>query len=111
MLALRARLIGVVLLGVSAASAWFFGLRPLHAAQGGAEELSVPVKLFLFAPMSLVAGVFLIVGGRAVGEAFSGPPVGRTQHLIVWSMFGIALVLGAASYLWLTARLDALGYS
>jgi hypothetical protein len=56
----------------------------------------------------------MIVGGGRVGEAMMGPPRTKKQHLIVWSMFALALALalaaGAAGWWWMDAELDALGY-
>jgi hypothetical protein len=100
--ALKARLLGIAITVAGLATAWFFGVRPLQAAAAVAPEIEFQMKLFLVAPMA--------IGGSSVGEAFSGPPVGRQQHLIVWTMFSLALVAGGFSYWWFEGQLSALGY-
>jgi hypothetical protein len=106
----KARLVGVALIAIGVAAAWFFGLRPLQEAAAGAKEVSYQMKLFVAAPLAIVAGLFLLAGGAPVGEAFSGPPVGRRQHLIVWPMFVLAMAAGAVAWWWFDAQLRALGY-
>lgn len=108
--ALRPRLFGLALIAAGAAIAWFFGLRPLEAAAAGAPEVQFQMKLFIVAPLAIISGLFLMVGGKPVSAAMSGPPVGRQQHLIVWTMFGSAMAAGALAYFWFDSRLDALGY-
>lgn len=107
--ALKSRLLGLAMIAAGAALAWFFGIRPLHAAAAGAKEVSYDIKLFVAAPLAIVAGLFLLVGGAPVGEAFSGPPRGR-DHLVVWPMFVIAMAAGGLAYWWFDARLHALGF-
>jgi hypothetical protein len=109
-ISLRSRLIGLGITAIGLAFAWFFGFRPLQAAAAGASEVEFQIKLFVAAPLAIVSGLFLMLGGQPVGEAMSGPPVGRQQHLIVWSMFLIAMAAGGASYYWFDAKLHALGY-
>jgi hypothetical protein len=107
---LRARLLGIAFIAAGAALAWFFGLRPLQQAAAGAREISYDVKLFVAAPLAIVAGLCLLIGGAPVGEAFAGPPRGRRQHLIVWPMFAVAMAAGGLAFWWFDARLHALGY-
>ena len=45
-----------------------------------------------------------------MAEAFSGPPAGRQQHLIVWSAFAIAILAGGLAFWWFQAELHKLGY-
>ena len=107
---LKWRLIGFFFLAGGIALAWFFALRPLQLAQEGAKQVSFQMKLFVAAPMAMVLGLFLIVGGAAVGELVAGPPRTRRQHLLVWPMFGLALVAGGIGYWWFDARLHELGF-
>lgn len=107
----RARAAGVLLFLIGVAAAWFFGFHPLEAAEAGATDVSFQIKLFVFSPLAIVAGIILTLGGAPVLKAFSGPPIGRQQHAIVWGTMVLALVAGGASFLWLQLRLDALGYS
>jgi hypothetical protein len=106
-----ARAAGVVLLLIGLGAAWFFGLRPLWAAEAGAAHVSFQIKLFVFSPLAMVAGAVLALGGAPVLEAFSGPPVGKQQQAIVWTTMILALAAGGAAFLWFQLRLDALGYS
>lgn len=110
MAGLRSRLIGIVMIAFGAALGWYFGLKPLEEARAGAQEVSYSLKLFIAAPLAIVGGLFLLIGGTAVGEAFSGPPQGTRQHLIVWSAFAIAIVAGGCAWWWFDAQLSALGY-
>lgn len=107
---LKSRLLGVVLIAMGAGLAWFFGLRPLQEAAAGAKEVSYSLKLFVAAPLAIVAGLFLLVGGAPVGEAFSGPPRTKRDHLIVWPMFVLAMAAGGLAWWWFDARLHALGF-
>jgi len=107
---LKARLVGLGLVLLGLAVGWFFGLRALVEAWGGAESVSVEMKAFIVAPMAVLCGLFMIVGGGRVGEAMIGPPRTREQHLIVWPMFALALAAGAAGWWWMDGQLDALGY-
>ena len=107
--AVRARLLGVAMIAAGLALAWFFGLRPLQQAAAGASEVSYDTKLFVAAPLAIVGGLFLLVGGAPVGAACSGPPRGR-DHLIVWPMFVIAMAAGGLAYWWFDAKLHELGF-
>ena len=106
-----ARVAGFALLLIGLAAAWFFGIRPLAAAEAGVASVNFQIKLFVFSPLAIVGGAILMLGGAPVLEAFSGPPAGRQQHAIVWSTLVLAIAAGAASFLWLQLKLDALGYS
>ena len=103
-------MLGLALVAVGSLGTWFFGFRPLQAAGSGASEVEFQLKLFVVAPMLIVGGMFLVLGGSKVGEAFSGPPVGKQQHMIVWSAFALAIAIGGFSYWWLDGKLAALGY-
>lgn len=107
---LKWRLLGVFLIALGIGFAWFLGLKPLQAAQAGAAQVSFSVKLFVAAPLMIVLGLFLTVGGAAVGELVAGPPRTRRQHMIVWPMVIIALAAGGAAYWWYDAELHRLGY-
>jgi hypothetical protein len=110
MAGLKARLFGLLLVGIGVALAWFFGLRPLEAARSGAQHIDFPIKLFIAAPMAIVFGLVMLVGGPRVAAAVSGPPRTREQHLIVWPLFAVALAAGGLGYWWYDAQLHALGY-
>lgn len=107
---LKARILGMVLVLIGLAVGWFFGLRALFEAWDGASQVSVQMKAFVVAPMAVITGLFMLIGGGRVGDAMMGPPVGREQHLIVWTMFGLALAAGGLAWWWMNAQLDALGY-
>jgi hypothetical protein len=107
---LKARLLGIVLIGAGLALAWYFGLGPLREAQAGATEVSYSVKLFVVAPMAVLSGLVLLVGGASVADAITHPPRTRRQHLIVWPLFAASLAVGGLAYWWFDAQLHALGY-
>lgn len=106
----KARLIGVGTLALGLGMGWFFGVNPLQAMRDGAAHVEYQLKIFILAPMLLVAGMFLIVGGSPVLQAFSGPPKGRQQHLIVWCMLALAVLTGGLAFWWLQAEMRSLGY-
>lgn len=106
----KARLIGVGTLALGLGMGWFFGVSPLQAMRDGAAHVEYSLKIFVLAPMLLVAGMFLIGGGGAVLQAFSGPPQGRQQHLIVWSMLALAVLAGGLAFWWFQAETRSLGY-
>ena len=110
MTGLRARLLGAGMLALGLGVAWFFGLRPLQAAWAGAQQIEYDMKLFVASPLAIVGGLVLLIGGKPVGEAFAGPPVGRRQHMIVWPTFAAAMAAGAAAWWWFDGELHALGY-
>jgi hypothetical protein len=90
--------------------AWFFGVHPLEQARAGAQEVDFSIKAFVAAPLFIVAGLALMLGGRPVAEAFSGPPVGKQQHAIVWTTFGIGIAASGAAFWYFQNALSALGY-
>ena len=106
----KARLLGLVAIAAGVGVGWYFGLGPLREAQAGAPSVRFDVKAFIFAPMAVVTGLFLVVGGRRVAEACNGPPRGLEQNLIVWTMFALAMAAGGVGWMWFHAELDALGY-
>ena len=61
--------------------------------------------------LTLVAVAPGVAAKLAVLEAFSGPPRGRQQHLIVWPMFVLGCLAGGAAWWWLRGQLHALGYT
>ena len=107
---LKARLIGLVIIALGLGIGWFFGWHPLQQAWVGAKNVEYSIKAFLAAPMLVVAGLFLLLGGAPVLRAFSGPPQGRQQHAIVWSVMALALAAGGFGFWWFQAQLDLLGY-
>lgn len=107
---LRWRLIGLMLVGGGAALAWFFGFRPLQDARAGAAEVSYSVKLFVAAPLAIVLGVALLLGGARLGALVGGPPRTRAQHLATWPLVIVALAAGLAAWWWFDGELRALGY-
>jgi hypothetical protein len=107
---LRARLIGFVLVGIGVGAAWFFAWRPLAEAQAGAQSISFPTKVFLVAPLVVVYGLALLIGGAPVHALIAGPPRTRRQHLIVWPLFAAAIALGGLAYYWYQGQLHALHY-
>lgn len=107
---LKARLIGLAAIAGGVAMGWFFGIGPLREAQAGAQQVSYDIKLFIVAPMLVMMGVFLIVGGAPVLESFAGPPRTKRDHLLVWPMLIVALAVGGAAWWWFDAQLHALGY-
>jgi len=106
----RARLLGLVLIVVGLGLAWFFGLKPIEAAQAGAAEVSYSMKIFVAAPMAIVFGLFLLVGGASVADVVTQPPRTKRQHMIVWPLFAVALAAGGLAWWWFDAQLQALGY-
>jgi hypothetical protein len=107
---LKARLIGLVMSGVGVGFAWFFAWRPLVEAQAGVQQVSFPTKVFFFAPLAIVYGLALLIGGAPVHALIAGPPRTRRQHLIVWPLFAVGLAAGGLSYYWYQGQLHALGY-
>jgi len=106
----KARLLGAAMVAGGVALAWFFGLKPLEEARAGAQAVSYSVKLFIAAPMAVVAGLVLLVGGASVADAITRPPRTKRQHLIVWPMFAVSLALGGLAWWWFNGQLRALGY-
>src|SRR5262245_35110282 len=97
---LRWRLIGLMFVGAGGALAWFFGFRPLQAARAGAEEVSYSVKLFVAAPLAIVLGLALLLGGARLGALVGGPPRTRAQHLATWPLVLIGAAAGLAAWWW-----------
>ena len=78
------RLIGLAFVVSGGALAWFFGLRPLQEARAGAAEVSYSVKLFVAAPLAIVLGLALLIGGARLGGAGRRPaadPGAAPRHL------------------------------
>ena len=107
---LKARLTGFVLVAIGVGLAWFFAWRPLAQAQAGVPEVSFQTKVFLAAPLIIVYGLALLIGGAPVRALIAGPPRTRQQHLIVWPLFAAALALGGLAYYWYQEQLHALHY-
>ncbi len=107
----RARLLGVMLVAGGIALGWFFGIRPLQEAQTGAPAVTYWIKTFIAAPMAVVCGLFLLIGGSRVAHVVMQPPRTRQQHLIVWPMFALALAAGGLAWWWFDSQLKALGYA
>jgi hypothetical protein len=108
---LMARLIGLAMVGVGVGFAWFFAWRPLAEAQAGATQTSFPMKIFFVAPLAIVFGLALLIGGAPARALLMGPPRTRQQHLLVWPLFAAALAAGGLAYYWYQGQLHALGYS
>jgi hypothetical protein len=107
---LKARLLGLVLVGVGVGFAWFFAWRPLAQAQAGVQHISFPTKVFFAAPLIIVYGLALLIGGAPVRALIAGPPRTRQQHLIVWPLFAVGLAAGGLAYYWYQGQLHALHY-
>jgi len=108
---MKARIIGLAAIAGGLALGWFFGMAPLEEARAGAERVSYDIKLFIVAPMLVLMGIFLLVGGAPVLDSFSGPPRTRRDHLLVWPMFVAALAVGGIAWWWFDGQLSALGYN
>jgi hypothetical protein len=108
--AIVSRLIGIAMIAAGLGLGWYFGWHPIEEARAGAPEVEYSIKIFMLAPMLAVAGSALLLGGTPVLHAFSGPPEGRQQHMIVWTVFAIAIVAGGLGFWWMQAELSALGY-
>ena len=106
----KARLIGLVLVGLGLGFAWFFAWRPLAEAQAGVQHISFPTKVFFFSPLAIVFGLALLIGGAPAHALIGGPPRTRQQHLLVWPLVVAAVALGGLAYYWYEAQLHALGY-
>ena len=106
----KARLIGLAVAAAGVGLAWFFGFKPLEEARAGAQEVSYSIKMFLIAPMAIVFGLFLAIGGAQVADVVMAPPRTTRQHLIVWPLFVLALAAGGLAWWWLDGQLGALGY-
>lgn len=107
----RARLLGLALIAGGIGLAWFFGFEPLQEAQAGAAQVSYSMKMFIVAPMAIVFGLFLLVGGAQVADVVTQPPRTKRQHMIVWPLFAVALAAGGLAWWWFDAQLSGLGYS
>ena len=102
---------GLALIGAAAAIAWFCALKPLQEARAGtAPMVSYSMNMFVGAPLVIILGVFLLVGGAGVAPLIVGPPRTREQHLVVWPMMIIAFAAGFAAWWWFDGQLHALGY-
>ena len=108
--AIVSRLIGIAMIAAGLGLGWYFGYHPLAEARAGAAEVEYSIKIFVLAPMLVVGGLALFLGGTPVAHAFSGPPQGRQQHLIVWTVFVIAVIAGGLGFWWMQTELSALGY-
>jgi len=108
---LKWRLIGLVLIALGVAAAWFFALGPLREAQAGAGQVSYEIKAFVAAPVAIVTGLLLILGGAEMGELMTGMPKTRRQK--IWALTGVILAVagGLAAYWWFDAELARLGYA
>ena len=105
------RAMGLALIGIGAALAWFFALKPLAEARAGTvAEVSYSIKLFVLAPMVLVLGLFMLLGGERIAPLVTGPPRTRGQHLVVWPLLIVAAGAGLAGFLWFDGELRALGF-
>lgn len=107
---LKWRLIGAALIALGAAVAWFFALGPLRDAQAGASQVSYEIKAFVAAPVAIVTGLFLVVGGAAMGELVTGMPRTRQQRLWALAAVALALAAGFGAWWWFEGELQRLGY-
>jgi hypothetical protein len=107
---LMARLVGLVMVGIGVGLAWFFAWRPLAEAQAGVQHASYSTKVFFVAPLAIVYGLALLIGGAPVRALIAGPPRTRRQHLAVWPLFALAIAAGVLAYYWYQGQLHALRY-
>ncbi len=108
---MRGRLVGLFFLAAGAAIAWFGALGPLEEARAGATEIRVGVTSFIFAPMALVTGVLLIIGGNWMLEQIDGPPQSPLQWAITVSLLAVLAVTGLGGYFWFEGQMTALGFN
>jgi hypothetical protein len=111
MIAMWPRTIGLAMVAGGVALGWFFGLKPLWDAEAGlVREVQVGMKLFLVAPMCILFGAMLLIGGRSVGESFAGPPQTARDHWLIWPAFAVACAAGFGAWWWMEQRLEAIGF-
>lgn len=113
---LKWRLIGLVLIALGGAVAWFFGLGPIEEARAGAQRVSYDMRVFVAAPFAIVIGLFLLAFGERIGPMISGPLAGRTQtasagqKVLVLMMLLIAGAASLGAWWWFDNEVRALGY-
>ena len=107
---MKSRIVGLLLIAAGLACGWFFILGPLHQAQAHAPEVSYNLKSFILAPLLVVGGIALLLGGPPVAEAFVGKPEGRQQIAITVVTALIAFALSGLGWWWFDGQMTALGY-
>lgn len=107
---LTARLLALPALALGGGIFWYFGLHALDQARAHAPRVDFSAKGIFVAALLVMAGLYLLVGGAPVLQAFSGPPKGKQQHFIVWTMFALGCVAGVGGWWLLREQLHALGY-
>jgi hypothetical protein len=106
----KARLLGVVFLGLAAFVAWHYGFRPLHEARAGAKSVEFSTKVFVAFPIAAVFGLVLFVGGGPVLAWGKKQPKSTADRAIAIVVLVLALGGGFVAYWWFRQELDALGY-
>jgi hypothetical protein len=107
---MRGRLFGLILLMVGVAIAYFFIMGPLAEARAGAEEVRFSVQAFVVAPMALITGILLLIGGNSLLELIDGPPESPAQWIVTIGILAVVAIAGLGGYWWFNTVMEKLGY-
>ena len=107
---MTARLIGLCIVAAGLAAGWFIILDPLQQAQIHGTPVHISMKAFVFAPLAIVSGTFLTLGGNSVAPIFLGAPRGASQKVLAIVIMIIAFSATGVAWWLFKAHLAALGY-
>lgn len=111
---MKTRLIGVVLLLLAAFAAYISVYAPIHDAQTHVAQVRTSLKGAFVAPLSLLIGLGMLVGGPRFQAALENSPEKAQRwgkaSVLGWVLFVIGGGIGVALYFWVMSQLHALGY-
>ncbi|CAD2256570.1 hypothetical protein QSH46_018060 [Xanthomonas arboricola pv. juglandis] len=114
---MSARLMGVLILLVGAAVAYWGVWMPLQQAQAGVASITLPggIKLALLVPMCVVFGIGYVVGGGSFHQRMQNTDPDKVRRWgktsgTGWLLLLVSFAAAFALHQWMQNTLRALGY-